>query len=58
MSEVEKVLGRIKAIIEVADQTVERAKVHGDKISVAMAKEVAYDHIRRIVEEEGKSDDV
>lgn len=55
MSEVEKVLGRIKAIIEVADQTVEKAKVHGDKISVAMAKEVAYDHIRRIVEEEGES---
>lgn len=51
MSDKEKLLGRIKAIIEVADQTVERAKKNGDRMSVAMAKEVAYDHIKRIAEE-------
>lgn len=44
-------IGRIKAIIEVADETVERAKTHGDKFSVDMAKATAYDHIKRIVEE-------
>lgn len=42
---------RIKAIIEVADETVERAKTHGDKYSVDMAKSVAYDHIKRIMDE-------
>ena len=51
MTESEKKIGRIKAIIEVADETVERAKTHGDKISVDMAKATAYDHIKRIVEE-------
>lgn len=44
-------IGRIKAIISVADDTVERAKTHGDKLSVDMAKSVAFDHIKRIVEE-------
>ena len=44
-------IGRIKAIISVADDTVERAKTHGDKYSVEMAKATAYDHIKRIVEE-------
>jgi len=44
-------IGRIKAIIEVADDTVERAKTHGDKLSVDMAKSVAYDHIKRIMDE-------
>lgn len=44
-------IGRIKAIISVADDTVERAKTHGDKLSVDMAKSVAYDHIKRIMDE-------
>lgn len=44
-------IGRIKAIISVADDTVERAKTHGDKYSVDMVKATAYDHIKRIVEE-------
>jgi len=44
-------IGRIKAIISVADDTVERAKTHGDKFSVDIAKSVAYDHIKRIMEE-------
>ena len=44
-------IGRIKAIISVADETVERAKTHGDKFSVDMAKATAYDHIKQIVEE-------
>lgn len=44
-------IGRIKAIISVADDTVERAKTHGDKYSVDMAKSVAYDHIKRIMDE-------
>lgn len=47
----ENKMNRIKAIIEVADETVERAKTHGDKFSVDMAKATAYDHIKRIVEE-------
>ena len=51
MTESEKKISRIKAIIEVADETVERAKTHGDKLSVDMAKSVAYDHIKRIMEE-------
>ena len=44
-------IGRIKAIISVADDTVERAKTHGDKFSVDMAKSVAYDHIKQIMDE-------
>ena len=51
MTESEKKSSRIKAIIEVTDETVERAKTHGDKYSVDMAKATAYDHIKRIVEE-------
>ena len=47
----ENKMNRIKAIIEVADETVERAKTHGDKFSVDIAKSVAYDHIKRIFEE-------
>ena len=48
---IEARIGRIKAIISVADDTAERAKTHGDKFSVDMAKATAYDHIKRIVEE-------
>lgn len=44
-------IDRIKAIISVADDTVERAKTHGDRYSVDMAKSVAYDHIKRIMDE-------
>ena len=51
MTETEKKISRIKAIIEVADETVERAKTHGDKFSVDMAKATAYDHIKRIMDE-------
>ena len=51
MTESEKKISRIKAIISVADETVERAKTHGDKISVDMAKATAYDHIKRIMDE-------
>lgn len=51
MSKVKKVLGRIKVIIEVADEMVESAKTHGDKHSVDIAKSVAYDHIKRIMDE-------
>ena len=51
MTESEKKISRIKAIISVADETVERAKTHGDKYSVDMAKSTAYDHIKRIMEE-------
>ena len=51
MTESEKKISRIKAIIEVADDTVERAKTNGDKFSVDMAKSTAYDHIKRIMDE-------
>lgn len=51
MNESDKKLCRIRAIITVADETVERAKRNGDKFSVDMAKATAYDHIKRIVEE-------
>ena len=51
MTESEKKIGRIEAVIEAADETVERAKTHGDKFSVDIAKSVAYDHIKRIFEE-------
>lgn len=51
MTESEKKISRIKAIIEVADETVERAKRNGDNYSVDMAKATAYDHIKRIMEE-------
>ena len=44
-------IGRIKAIIEVADKTVERAKTRGDELSMDMAKSVAYDHIKQIMDE-------
>lgn len=44
-------IDRIKAIISVADDTVERAKTHGDRYSVDMAKATAYDHIKRIMDE-------
>lgn len=51
MNKAEMILGRIETVIEVADETVERAKTHGDKFSVDIAKSVAYDHIKRIFEE-------
>lgn len=51
MTESEKKISRIKTIIEVADNTVKYAKTHGDKFSVDIAKSVAYDHIKRIMEE-------
>lgn len=51
MNKAEMILGRIEAVIEVADDTVERAKTHGDKLSVDMAKSVAYDHIKQIMDE-------
>ena len=51
MTESEKKIGRIDAVIEAADETVERAKRNGDKYSVDIAKSVAYDHIKKIVEE-------
>ena len=51
MTESKKKISRIKAIISVADETVERAKTHGDKFSVDMAKATAYDHIKRIMDE-------
>lgn len=50
MTESEKKISRIKEIIEVADKTVEYAKTYGE-FSVEMAKSVAYDHIKRIMEE-------
>ena len=51
MTESEKKISRIKVIIEVADETVERAKTQGDKFSVDIAKSVAFDHIKQIMEE-------
>lgn len=51
MTESEKKISRIKTIIEVADETVERAKRNGDKYSVDMAKSVTYDHIKQIMDE-------
>lgn len=51
MTESEKKISRIKAIIEVVDEKVERAKTHGDRYSVEMAKYTAYDHIKRIMDE-------
>jgi len=51
MNKAEMTLGRIDAVIEAADEIVERAKVSGDRYSVDMAKSTAYDHIKQIVEE-------
>ena len=51
MNQAEMILDRIEAVIEAADETVERAKTHGDKFSVDIAKSVAYDHIKRIMDE-------
>lgn len=51
MNKAEMILDRIEAVIEAADETVERAKTHGDKFSVDIAKSVAYDHIKRIMDE-------
>ena len=55
MSEAEKIIGRIIALVEVAEETVERAKNSGDRYTVDMAKATAYDHIKGILEE-GKYD--
>lgn len=51
MSEAEKIIGRIIALVEVAEETVERAKKSGDRYTVDMAKATAYDHIKGILEE-------
>ena len=51
MNKAEMILGRIEVVIEAADETVERAKRNGEKLSVDMAKSVAFDHIKRIMEE-------
>ena len=42
-------LNRITAIIKASEDAVERAKVHGDKYSILVAKEVAFDHIMAVV---------
>ena len=53
MTDEEKQIGRIKAVLYASEEVVKRAKPHGDRETVMMAKETAYDHIKGIVEDSG-----
>lgn len=53
MNTYEMQVGRITAIVEAADEVIKRAKKHGNRNTVTMAKETAYDHIKGIIEDPG-----
>ena len=50
MTDCERQLGRIKAVLSASEEVLERAKVSGDKYTIMMAKETAYDHIKGIAD--------
>lgn len=51
MTNEEKQIGRIKAVLYAAEEMIKHAKSHSDKETIIAAKEVAYDHILEIVED-------
>lgn len=53
MNTFEMQIGRIQAVLYAAEEVATRAKKHGDRETVLMAKETAYDHIKGIVEDPG-----
>lgn len=53
MNTAERQAGRIHAVISAAEEVISRAKPLGDRETVMMAKETAYDHIKGIMEDPG-----
>lgn len=53
MNTYEMQVGRITAIVEAADEVIKRAKKHGNRGTVTMAKETAFDNIKGIIEDPG-----
>lgn len=50
MTDSEKQIGRIKAVLSATEEVLERARVYGDQHTEMMAKETAYDHIKGIAD--------
>ena len=53
MNDMEMQIGRIQAVLYASEEVVKRAERTGDRGTVIMAKETAYDHIRGIMEDPG-----
>lgn len=53
MNDMEMQIGRIQAVLYASEEVITRAKRTGDRETVMMAKETAYDHIRGIMEDPG-----
>ena len=53
MNDMEMQIGRIQAVLYASEEVVKRAKRTGDRETVMMAKETAYDHIKGIMEDPG-----
>ena len=52
MTEAEKQIGRIRAVLEAAEDVIAGARISNSRDTIAMAKETAYDSIKGIVTEE------
>lgn len=44
-------IGRIEAVLYASEETIKQAKKAGDRETVIMAKETAYDHIKGIMDD-------
>ena len=53
MNDMEMQIGRIQAVLYASEEVITRAKRTGDRETVMMAKETAYDHIKGIMEDPG-----
>lgn len=47
----DKQVNRIRAVLYASEEVVSRALKHGDKETILMAKETAYDHIKGIIDD-------
>ena len=53
MTEAEKQIGRIKALMGASEDVIRSARKYGNNEVIAVAKDTAYDHIRGILFEPG-----
>lgn len=53
MTEAEKQISRIKAILEASEEVISSALKYGNSGTIAIAKETAYNHIKGILDEPG-----
>jgi hypothetical protein len=51
MTDEERQIGRIKAVLYASEEVVEKAKKVGLKDTIQQAQEIAYEHIKGIIED-------